>query len=157
MSTASVSIDRSDMTGALAPLVITDDGSVAMGSGVVLRFTDDGVGYVVQSVRVTTMPDSADVNGSEPVTFAREATGLPLSFYIIGPSSAVVDAARIEVEDALFRLSYPVTRTVDGVTHTYAGGPCALTPVRSSVDPGVVAAHFDTFSVTIPFFNPIAS
>jgi hypothetical protein len=69
-------------------------------------------------------------------------------------TSAALDAARIEVENALFRLSYPVTRTVDGVAQTYSGGPCALVPVRASVDHGVVAAHFDTFSVTIPFYNP---
>lgn len=157
MSTASVSIDRSDMDGAPAPLVITDDGSATSTSGAVFRFTDEGVGYVVQSVSTTTMPDSADTNGSEIVSFRLEATSLPLAFYIMGASSAVVEAGLSELADALFRLDYAVTRTVDGVTKTYRGGPCAPAPIRASVDAGVVAAHFDTFAVTIPFPNPIAS
>lgn len=147
---ASVSIDRSDMTGSPAPIVITDDGSVTSTSGAVFRFTDAGVGYVVDSVTFATMPDSGDVTGSEIISFKREATSLPLEFYVIGSSSAVVAAGLAEIADALFRLNYPVTRTVDGVAKTYGGGPCAPAPIRSSVDPGVVAAHFDTFAVTIP-------
>jgi hypothetical protein len=145
-----VSIDRSSMAGAPAPLVITDDGSATSTSGAVFRFTDNGVGYVVKSVRTTTMPDSADANGTEVVSFSLEPTSLPLEFYVIGSSSAVVDAGLAEIADALFRLDYPLTRTVDGVAHTYRGGPCAPAPIRSSVDAGVVAAHFDTFAVTIP-------
>lgn len=144
---ASVSIDRSGMPGAPAPLVISDDGTV-------FRLTEEGVGYVVQSVRVSTMPDSADVDGSEVIGFAREATGLPLEFHVFGATSAAVAASVAELEDALYRLDYPVTRTVDGVAKTWSGGPCALKPSRNSVDSAVVAAHFDTFTVTIPFPNP---
>lgn len=145
MSTASVSIDRTSL--GKAPLVIADDGAV-------FRFTDNGVGYVVQSVRVSTMPDSIDVDGSEPIAFTREATSLPLEFYIQGASTAEVEASLAELEEALFRLSYPVTRTVDGGSKTYSGGPTAPTPIRSSVDAGVLAAHFDTVAVSIPFYNP---
>lgn len=145
MSTVSVSIDRTSMS--LAPLVISDDGAV-------YRFTEDGLGYVVTSVRVTSMPDSVDVDGSEPVTFSREATGLPLRFHVQGTSTATLHTAVAALEAALFRLRYEVTRTVDGVSTTYEGGPAALSPVRSFVDHGVLAAHFDTFAVTIPFFNP---
>lgn len=148
MSTAAVSIDRASLS--LAPLVISDDGAV-------FRLTEDGVGYVVQSVRTTTMPDSADVDGSEVLAFAREATGLTVEFHIFGASSAAVAASLAELEDALYRLDYPVTRTVDGVASTWSGAPCAPRPSRSSVDAGMVAAHFDTFSVTIPFPNPNGS
>lgn len=147
MSDASVSIDRSDMAGAPADLVISDDGPV-------YRFTEDGVGYVVQSVRLTTAPDSADTDGSEIVAFAKNATGLPLEFHVFGTSAADLAAKVAEVEDALYRLSYPVTYTVLGVAKTYSGGPCALTPKRSSEDSAVAAAFFDTFAVTIPFPNP---
>lgn len=145
MSAVSVSIDRASLSK--APLVISDDGAT-------YRFTDGGVGHVVQSVRTTTMLDSADVDGSEVLTFAREATGLPLEFYVQGATTAEVYAAMTEVEEALYRLDYPVTRTVDGVAKTWGGGPCALVPVRSSVDASVLAAHFETFAVTIPFPNP---
>lgn len=148
MSAASVSIDRTGMSGSPAPLVISDDGSV-------FRFTEDGVGYVVQSVRVTTMPDSADVDGSEIVAFAREATSLALEFHIIGATASALDASIAEMEAALFRLGYPVTRTVDGISKTYDAGPCALVPSRAAVDSGVLAQHFDTFKVTIPLPNPV--
>jgi hypothetical protein len=147
VSVISVSIDRSDMSGSPAPLVISDDGAV-------YRFTQDGLGYVVQSVRTTFMPDSIDVDGSEPLAFAREATSLALEFYVIGTSTADLAAKVADMEDALYRLSYPVTRTVDGVAKTYAGAPCALIPKRGSLDSGVQAAYFDTFSVVIPFPNP---
>lgn len=143
--TASVTIDRTSLSK--AALVISD-------AGPTYRFTADGMGYVVRSVRITTAPDSADVDGSEIVAFAAESTGLTLEFYVSGDSSASVAAAVAELEEAFFRLSYPVTRTVDGVSATYNGGPCALKPVRGSVDSGVVAAHFDTYSVTIPFPSP---
>ena len=145
MSTISVSIDRTSL--GKAPLVVSDDGTV-------YRFTDQGFGYVVQSIRTTSMPDSADVDGTEVLTFAREATGLPLEFYIFGATTADVAAGLAEWEEALYRLDYPVTRTEDGVSKTWSGGPAALTPVRSNVDSGVLAAHFDTFAVTIPFPNP---
>lgn len=145
MSVASVSIDRTSLTK--AALVISDDGAT-------YRFTDVGVGHVVQSVRVSTAPDSINVDGSEVVGFSRAATSLPLEFYVIGATSAAVAAAVAELEEAFYRLEYPVTRTVDGVAVTYSGGPCALVPTRASVDSGVVAAHFETYGVTIPFPNP---
>lgn len=148
MSAASVSIDRTSL--ALSPLVISDDGAV-------FRLTEKGVGYVVQSVRTTSAPDSVDVDGSEVLGFAREATALTVEFHIFGASSAAVAASLAELEDALYRLDYPVTRTVDGVASTWSGGPCAVRPARPSVDAGVVAAHFDTFAVTIPFPNPNGS
>jgi len=150
VSVISVSIDRSDMPGAPAPLVISDDGAV-------YRFTEDGLGYVVQSVRTTTMPDSVDVDGTEIVAFAREATSLPLEFHVLAASTSALAAAVTALEDALYRLSYPVTRTADGVAKTYAGSPCALVPKRGSLDSGVSAAHMDTFTVVIPFPNPNAS
>jgi hypothetical protein len=145
VSTASVTIDRTSL--GKAPLVIADDGTT-------YRFTEDGVGYVVQSVRITTAPDSADVDGSEIVAFSRDATALPLEFHVFAATSADLADAVGELEEAFYRLTYPVTRAVDGVSVTYAGGPCALVPKRSAVDAGVVAAHFDTFSVTIPLPNP---
>jgi hypothetical protein len=145
MSTASVTIDRTSLS--LPDLVISDDGAT-------YRLTEDGVGYVVQSVRVTTAPDSADVDGSEIIGFAREATSLSLEFHVIGASSAAVAASVAALEAAFYRLEYDVTRTVDGVSTTWSGGPCALRPKRGAVDSGVVAAHFDTFAVTIPFPNP---
>lgn len=145
---ASVTIDRSSLSK--SDLVISDTSTT-------LRFTENGVGYVVQSVRTTTMPDSVDVNGSEVVAFARDATSLTLEFHVLGASSAAVAATVADLEEAFFRLDYPVTRVVDGVSATYSGAPCALRPVRDAVDSGVVAQHFDTFAVTIPFPNPIAS
>jgi hypothetical protein len=69
-------------------------------------------------------------------------------------SSAALAAAVAEVEEALYRLDYPVTRTVDGVSATYSGAPCLPAPVRAAALSGVVAAHFETFSVSIPFPNP---
>lgn len=140
-----MTIDRTSL--GKAALVIADDGAT-------YRFTEDGVGYVVQSVRTTKAPDSINVDGSEIVAFARESTGLPLEFHVIGASSAAVAAAVAELEEAFYRLDYPVTRSVDGVSRTWSGGPCALVPKRGSTDSGVVAAHFDTFTVTIPFPNP---
>lgn len=148
MSGASVSIDRTSLE--LDPLVIADDGAV-------FRLTEDGVGQVVQSVRVTTAPDSGGVDGSEIVEFSREATSLPVQFHIFGTSAADLAAKVAEVETALYRLAYPVTRSVGGAARTWYGGPCALVPIRATVDSGVAASHFETFSVTIPFPNPNAS
>lgn len=142
---ASVSIDRTSL--GKDPLVIADDGAV-------YRFTEDGVGYVVQSVEVTTAPDSRDMDGSEVIAFRKVATSLPLEFHVIAASRADLIDAIAEVEEALYRLTFPVTRTVDGSAKTYAGSPCALVPKRASEDSGVLAAHFDTFTVTIPFPNP---
>lgn len=133
----------------LPPLVIADDGAI-------FRLTADGVGYVVQSVRLVVAPDSDSVDGSEVVSFSRDASALPVEFHVIGGSAAEVAASVAEIEDALYRISFPVTRTVRGVAATYQGGPCALVPKRGSVDSGVAAANFDTFSVTIPFPNPNA-
>lgn len=148
MSGASVSVDRSSLE--LDPLVISDDGPV-------FRLTEDGIGQVVQSVRLVTAPDSVDVDGSEIVAFSREATSLPLEFHIFGSSSADLAAKVAEVEAAFYRLTYPVTRAVGGVAMTWGGGPCALVPKRATVDSAISAAHFETFSVTIPFPNPNGS
>lgn len=145
MSRASITVDRTSL--GKAALVIADDGAT-------FRLTEEGVGYVVQSVRVTTAPDSINVDGSEVTGFARNATGLAVEFHVFGASSAAVAASVAELEEAFYRLDYPVTRTVDGVSVTYSGGPCALTPKRATVDASVAAAHFDTFGVTIPFPNP---
>lgn len=148
MSIASVTIGRSSLSK--SDLVISNDGST-------YRFTEDGVGRVIQAVRVTYAPESIDIDGSQPIGFAREATALPLEFHVIGASSSAVASAVAELEEALYRLDYPVTWAVDGVTATYGGGPCALVPKRAAVDSGVLAAHFETYSVTIPIPNPIAS
>lgn len=145
MSTASVTIDRTSL--AEADLVISDDGAV-------YRFTEDGVGHVIQSVRMTMAPDSIHVDGSEVVGFARESTGLALEFHVIGTSSSDLATKVAALEEALYRLDYPVTRTVDGVSKTWSGGPCALAPTRAVVDSGVLAQHFETYTVTIPFPNP---
>lgn len=150
MSLASVTIDRSDMAGTPAPLVISDDSSD-------YRLTENGMGYVVQSVRMTTAPPSRFVDGEVVTGYAREATELPLEFYVIGTSSADVATKVAAMEEALYRLGYPVTRMVDGVSVAYSGGPCALKPVRAAVDSGVLAQHFDTFAVTIPLPNPNGS
>lgn len=147
MSVASVSIDRTSLSK--AALVISDDGAV-------YRFTEAGVGHVVQAVRVTTAPDSINVDGSEVIAFSKAATSLPLEFHVFGSSSADLASKVAELEEAFYRLAYNVTRTVDGVAVTYSGGPCALVPVRGNVDSGVQAAFFETYAVTIPFPNPNA-
>lgn len=149
---ASITIDRTSLSK--ADLVISDvGGSVA---GATVRLTEGGVGNVVQSVRVTTAPDSVNVDGSEIIAFSRAATALPLEFDIYADTSADVAAAVVELEEAFYRLDYPVTRTVDGVAKTWSGGPCALVPKAGSVDSGDLAAHIETFTVTIPFPNPNA-
>lgn len=145
MSLASVSIDRTAL--GKPPLVIASDGTT-------FRLTEEGVGQIVRSVRVTYAPDSINVDGSEPISFAREATSMPLEFHVIGASSAAVAASVAEVEEAVYRLDYPVTRTVDGVSVLWSGGPCALVPKRGVVDSGVLAQHFETYAVTIPLPNP---
>lgn len=145
MSVASVSIDRTSLSK--SALVISDDGAV-------YRFTEDGVGIIVQSVRVTTAPDSVNVSGSEIVAFAKAATSLPLEFHVIGSSSADLASKVADLEEAFYRLDYPLTRVVDGVSSTWSGGPCALVPKRGAVDSGVLARHFETYSVTIPLPNP---
>lgn len=145
MSTAEVRISRASLSE--SALTITDDGSI-------YRFTEDGVGYVVQSVRVSMAPDSINVDGSEVIGFAREATSLFLEFHVIGTSASDLASKVADMEDALYRLDYEVTRTVDDVADTYLGGPCALVPKRAVVDSGVLPRFFDTFTVTIPFPNP---
>lgn len=145
MSLAAVAIDRSSLSK--EPLVIASDGEV-------FRLTEDGVGEIVQSVRIALAPPSNNVDGDEATGYSRGATALPLEFHIIGASTSAVMASVAEVEEALYRLAYPVSRLTDGVVVTYMGGPCALVPKRAVKDSAVLAAHFETYAVAIPFLSP---
>lgn len=138
--TSSVTVDGS--------LTVSDDTS---GSYV---FTDSGLGHVIHAVRLDTSPLTRAVDGVEYASFSRDAAALTLEFHIKGTSIADVYAKRDLWNAALFQLDYPVVHTVDGVSTTYSGGPCLLTPIRPNVDSGVMAQHFETYTVTIPFPNP---
>jgi hypothetical protein len=145
MSMATVSIDRSSLT--LAALVIADDGAT-------YQLTKDGLGEPGISWRTTSMPDSQDVHGSEPLSHVKEQTSIPLEVMVKAASSSALKTAVTALKKALSQFSYPVTVTVDGVADTWSASPASWS--RGTVQPGQVAQFFTVLTITIPVY-PIAS
>lgn len=147
MSTASVSIDRTSLS--LSALVIADDGAT-------YQLGMDGLGEPNMTHRTTSMPDSQDVVGSEPVSAVKEATSLPLTVIIKGSSSAALKTAVTALTDALSQFTFTATVTVDGQSDVWTCSPASWAR-STAVQPGEVAQFFKVLTVTIPLPNPIAS
>lgn len=147
MSTASVSIDRTSLS--LSALVIADDGAT-------YQLGKDGLGEPNMTWRITSMPDSNDIHGSEPVTAVKEATSLPLTVIVKAASSAALKTATTALTDALSQFAYTATVTVDGQSDVWQCSPASWAR-SNAVQPGEVAQFFKVLTVTIPLPNPIAS
>lgn len=143
MSTATVSIDRSALS--LSPLVIADDGAT-------YRLTERGLGRPGVTWRMGAMPDSADVHGTEYISAAKEQSSLPLEVAVTASTTSALSAAVVALEAAVSQFSYDVTVTVDGVGRTWSCGPASYASANGAFDAGMVAAHFDVLSITIPVY-----
>lgn len=102
--------------------------------------------------RLTPAPDSADVHGTEYVAAAKEQTTLPLKVMIQAASSAALDAAISDLEDALSQFTYTATVVVDGVTKVWSCAPAAYSPTSGLIDSNFVDGHFDVYTITIPVY-----
>lgn len=143
MSDLSVSIARTSLS--LSPLVLADDGTT-------YRITEDGIGRPGRTWRLGQMPDSADTHGTEYISAALEQTNLPLKVLVQAASSAALEAALDDLEDALGQFAYETTVTIDGAARTWTCGPASS---QASIDSGQVAAHLSEVTITIPVY-PIA-
>lgn len=106
MTALLISIDRSSLPGSLPPLVLSgnDDGT-ALG---VTNYTEPG-----RQSRVAYMPDSRDVDGSEPLSASWQQA--MLSFDLITDSAADEAESRAllrEVIAAVGQLSFETTVTI---------------------------------------------
>lgn len=145
--TLTVSIGRTSLS--LSPLVFsgTVDGNVL---GVV---NFQAPAYLP---RIKYAPDSDDVHGSEPISWAYQQGLLSWDWMRDRSTSETqVQAARDEVRAALAQFSYTVTTQVSGApAEVWAANPGTLTPpARTYVD---LAYLVPVFVVTIPVY-PIAS
>lgn len=145
MSTATVSLDRTSLS--LSALAITDDGST-------YQLKQDGLSRPAMTWRFTTMPDSADIHGTENVAAARERTTIPLEVIVKSTSSSALNTAVVALETALSQWAYDVTVTVDGVAQVWHAAPAAWS-FSQPTSPGMVAQFFTLMTITIPVY-PIA-
>lgn len=136
-----MSVDRSALS--LAALVFDDDGPT-------YRLTEQGLGRPAITWRRTAAPDSANVHGTEYIGAAKEQSSLPLEVKVYAASTAALDAACNELEDALSQFAYPVTVTEDGVTKVWSAGPADMS--SGLVDSGDVPAHIRTYALSIPVY-----
>lgn len=143
----SISIDRSGMVGAPAPLVIAD---YPTASG--LHLPEDGVVWPVFETRRTYAPDSAYEAGRLLLAAVQGAAELPLTVYAMGTSGADLAASKAELEAALAQWSYDLTLTVDSVAYTYHAEIVLGIP-WGPIDSGMVRARMARTSFSIPL-NP---
>lgn len=141
-STATVSIDRSDLS--LAALVISGDGSGTY------SLTDRGLGRPAITPRITNMPDSRDVEGSEILSAVKEQTALPLEVLVQATSTAALDAAIDALDAALWQLQYDVTVTIDGVAKVWHCTPAAWAVSSGVVEYARAAQFVEVLTITIP-------
>lgn len=135
MPTLIISIDRSDMVGAPAPLVLSGT------SGDPLSNTALGAsGYrePARQARVRYAPASDFAHGEVALGWNWQQSLLQFTAMApAGTSESVAKAAIAELEEAITRLSYSVTVTVDDApAYTWACVPGSVTPTadRSYVD-----------------------
>lgn len=144
---AEISIDRSGMVGAPAPLVIT-----ANPHGTTFHLPEDGVVWPAFETRRTYAPDSAYESGRMLLAAVQDAAELSLTVYAHAASGAALATAKAELEAALAQWSYDLTLTVDSVAYTYHAEIVLGIP-WGPIDSGMVAAHMASASFSIPL-NP---
>lgn len=145
---SSVTIDRSSLS--LADLVIDEamDGTYVLLLGSRLR--RPGTIW-----RKSAMPDSNDVHGTEFLTAVKEQADIPLKVMVQADTSAALDTAIDELDDALSQFTYPVTVDLDGVEKVWDASPAPWSP-DDLEEYQAVLQHFDVLTVTLPVY-PIAS
>jgi hypothetical protein len=143
----SVSLDRSNLPGAPAPLVIP--GSAPAGDGLFLIL--GGLFEPQFDVRYTYAPDSAYVAGSQLLTAVLAASTLPVGVGAKASSTAALAALQAELAAATYQFAYTVTLTVDGVARSWDAGPSW--PAWGELTSWVVDAYMARGNVVIPI-NP---
>lgn len=145
-STATVSIDRTSLT--LSALAITDDGAT-------YQLKQDGLTRPAITWRLTSVPDSINIHGTEYIGVAKEQTSIPLEVIVKSTTSSALNTAVVALETALSQFTYTVTVTVDGVAKVWTAGPASWSfPMPTG--PSDVAQFFTLMTVSIPVY-PIAS
>lgn len=145
-STASITITRTALS--LADLVINDTSAT-------YRLTPDGLGDPGMTWRLTSMPDSADVHGTEYIAAVLEQSSLPLKVLVMGADAAAVRTARNALTAALSQFDYSITVTVDGQAQTWDCSPASWS-LADGVQYAMVAARLEVMTITVPVY-PIAS
>lgn len=148
---ASVSIDRTSLS--LSPLVIVGPGDAST----TYLLTKNGLGRPGVTQRLTYMPDSPYIHGSELLAAAQEQSSLPLEIVVQAATASALDAAVQALADAVFQFSYTVTVTpASGVSKTWACDPAALAPSSGGEIDAAWLQFVDVLKVTIPVY-PIPS
>jgi len=142
---SSVTIDRSSLS--LSDLVIDE----ALNATYVLllgsRLRRPAVTW-----RKTAAPNSVDVHGTEFIAAVKENTDYPFRVMVQANTTADLDAAIDELDEALSQFAYPVTVDLGGVLKVWAASPAPWAPESDLAEAQAVAAFFEVLTVTIPVY-----
>lgn len=144
----SVSVDRTSLS--LSALSIAD---VVSGTYLLQK---DGLGRPATMQRLTSMPDSADVHGTEYIAAAKEESSFVLKVIVQASTSSALDTAITALQDALSQFAYDITVTVGGVAKVWHASPASWSFGDGYVVDAMVLQHFELMTFTIPVY-PIPS
>lgn len=145
-----VTIDRSNMPGSLADLVIDTDG---FGTYYVDKA---GLGRVGRTPRETFAAPSPFVHGQIRTAVVLEESALVLVVRVQAASSAALATAVTALEDALFQFLYNVTVVVDGVARVWEACPATVQSVDGLTAFERVTGFHEDLSISIPIY-PVSS
>lgn len=146
MSTASVAIDRSGLLVPLAPLTISD-------SGTVFRLGERGVGRPGVRWRFGKMPDNPNIHGEERTSGSKEESSIPVELLVMGATWDAVETSIDELDVALSQWAYVVTVTVAGKVRTWNAGPADWNVADAGrYDAYRVDACFEVLNLAIPVY-----
>lgn len=147
---ATVTIDRSNMPGSLADLVIDSEGFSTY-------YVDKaGLGRPGVAPREAFASDSPFINGRLRTAVVKEETTLPIKVRVQAASSSALDTAVNALEDALWQFVFPITVAVDGVSKTYNAYPATIQSTDGLTAFERVQAFHEDLSITIPI-DPVSS
>lgn len=141
-----LTISRTSLS--LEPLVI---GSSPFGSGRWFHLPEDGLSRPAFTIRKGYAPGSAFLPGQYLLTAVGESGFLPALVYAHGDTSADLEDAIAELEQATTQFAYDVELAIDGQAKTWPADP--ELPDWGPVDTGFVKAHIAIASLVIPI-NP---
>lgn len=142
---SSVTIDRSSLS--LSDLVIDEalDATYVLLRGSRLR-------RPATTWRKGGPPDSQDVHGSEFTSAVKEQTEIPLRVMVQADTSAALDAAIDELDEALSQFTFPVTVDLDGVVKVWDASPAPWAPEPDLEEYAAMLQHFDVLTISVPVY-----
>lgn len=112
---------------------------------------EDGLSRPGFTIRRTYAPDSEYIPGRYLLTAVTDASSLPAMIYAHGDTSAHLEAAVAELEQATTQFAYEISLAIDGQSRTWLADP--ELPVWGAVDTGLVRQHIAIANLVIPI-NP---